>query len=289
MMKHMCRLSVILFVVGWMGVIGASANDGAAQETPVTLDGGIQGIFAEPQHDEAVPAVLLLHGFASQKDEVGDMYKRLAAALAEAGIASLRIDFRGWGESAGQMTASSVHGQVEDAATAYDYLRSLDAVNAERIGVVGFSLGGGIAIVSAAQEPQRYASMVLWSSVGDFKADFLDSLGQENFDRAAQDGEVTIDLGWRDVTLGNEFFTSLDAYDLPAELSKYPAAFFTITGSEDFSSAYSDGYMKVLAGDAPKKALTIEGADHIFGVLGEDQSMAEHVISETVQWFKETL
>ena len=47
--------------------------------------------------------------------------------------------------------------------------------------------------------------MVTWSSVGNFKADFLD-LGQENFDRAAKEGVVTIDLGWRKVTLGHGFF-----------------------------------------------------------------------------------
>ncbi len=41
------------------------------------------------------------------------MYKRLAAALGEQGMASLRIDFRGWGESAGQMAKSTIQGQLK--------------------------------------------------------------------------------------------------------------------------------------------------------------------------------
>jgi dienelactone hydrolase len=231
----------------------------------------------------------MLHGFGSQKDEVGDMYKRLAAALGEQGIASLRIDFQGWGESAGEMVDSTIQGQIDDAATAYQYLSTLKFVDPKRIGVVGFSLGGGIAIVSAAQHPEWYKSMVVWSSVGNFKADFLNSLGQENFDRAAKEGSVTIDLGWREVTLGDGFFKSLELYDLQSEITKYSGAFLTITGSEDFSAAYSNGYVSGAAGQ-PKEAFTIvEGADHIFGVLGEDQSTANSVIEKTVQWFKDTL
>jgi len=37
--------------------------------------------------------------FASSKDEVGNMYAREAKALAEKGIASLRIDFAGFGKA----------------------------------------------------------------------------------------------------------------------------------------------------------------------------------------------
>ena len=108
-----------------------------SQERTVTLEGGIQGIVLEPEADSPLPAVLMLHGFGSQKDEVGNMYQRLAAALGEQGIASLRIDFRGWGESAGKMEESTVQSQIDDAATAYEYLKGLDFVDPARIGVVG--------------------------------------------------------------------------------------------------------------------------------------------------------
>jgi len=57
-------------------------------------------LYAGP--GRAVPAVLLLHGFASSKDEVGNMYAREAKALAEKGIASLRIDFAGFGKKRGR-------------------------------------------------------------------------------------------------------------------------------------------------------------------------------------------
>jgi len=200
---------LVFVVAGSLVSSGVYADDVVFQETQVTLEGGIQGILVEPQEKAQVPVVLMLHGFGSHKDEVGDMYKRLAEALGKQDIASLRIDFRGWGESAGKMEESTIQGQIDDAATAYTYLQGLPFVDQTRIGVVGFSLGGGIAVISATQHPEWYKSMVTWSSVGDFRPDFL-SLGQDNFDRAAQEGTVTINLGWREVTLGDGFFKSLD-------------------------------------------------------------------------------
>ena len=84
----------------------------------------------------------MLHGFGSYKDEVGNMYKRLAAGLAAKGIASLRIDFSGFGKSDGDTGSTTVGGQVKDAEAAYKYLVDSKAVDSARIGVIGFSLGG---------------------------------------------------------------------------------------------------------------------------------------------------
>ena len=106
MKGHGVLLFVVLFAFGSLIVPGLCAGEMTYQETTVTLDQGIQGIVLEPKADSPVPGVLMLHGFGSQKDEVGNMYQRLAAALGDQGIASLRIDFRGWGDSAGKMEES---------------------------------------------------------------------------------------------------------------------------------------------------------------------------------------
>jgi len=200
-MKSSVRFfAVMLLMVCLLSVVGSSlAQDTSGDESMVTLDNGVVGILALPESDGPVPAVLMLHGFGSHKDEVGDMYKRLAAELSERGIASLRIDFRGWGESAGDMVDSTVGGMVEDATAAYQYLSGLDTVDPQQIGMIGFSLGGGIAVFSASEHPDWYQSLVLWSTFGDLHDVFLESLGQDNFDTAAAEGEVTIDLGWRAV------------------------------------------------------------------------------------------
>src|SRR5687767_10964644 len=102
--------------------------DAKVRHTFVWIPAGdhqIPGILSLPKAGGAArsyPAVLMLHGFASHKDEVGDMYLREARALAQRGIASLRIDFAGTGDSQQPYTDNTWTGMVADAVTAYDWL-----------------------------------------------------------------------------------------------------------------------------------------------------------------------
>ncbi|GIV80905.1 MAG: hypothetical protein KatS3mg051_0259 [Anaerolineae bacterium] len=247
-------ISSLMLAAVWQPAL---AQEGQTyQEYAVTLENGIAAIVNQPAGEGPLPAVLMLHGFASHKDEVGDMYKRLAAALAEQGIASLRLDFRGWGESAGGMENSTVQGMVEDTEVGYNYLTSLDFVDDSRIGVIGFSLGGRIAIVSAAQHPDWYQTMVLWSTGGNISPDFL---GQEYLDAAHANGQVTIDLGWREVTLGVGFFDSLTLYDMETEYPKFDGSVFIVAGSEDPDPAqYLQWYLDNAQGEL-RAAYLVEG------------------------------
>jgi len=285
-MMSVGRRSLLLSLLfGCLLLLAAGAtlaqDEAGFTETVVTLDNGVVATLNQPVSDEPVPAVLMLHGFASYRDEVGEMYKRLAAALAERGIGSLRIDFRGWGESAGGMENSTVVGMVEDAAAGYAYLSGLDFVDSSRIGLIGFSLGGRIAIVSAGQNPDWYQSMVLWSAGGNLAPDFL---GQEYVDAAAADGAVTIDLGWREVTLGAGFFDSLTAFDVEVEYPKYSGDVFIVAGTDDPDPAeYLPWYLAHAQG-ALRGAYLVPGGDHIYATLTDDLSMSNSVIETTAAW-----
>ena len=254
----------------------------------VTLDNGIVGTLNQPAGAANAPVVLMLHGFGSSRDEVGAMYARLADALAARGVGSLRIDFQGFGKSDGDTGSTTVTSQVADAEVAYQYLAGLDWVDPARIGVIGFSLGGGVSTIAAAQHPEWFKSMVTWSSVGDMVPDFIDSLSQEAFDTAAEKGVVGLDLGWRTIVLKQGFFESLGQYDLAQLITEYPGAYLAVAGDQDFSAAYAPGFVES-AQAAPKEVWIVPGGDHIYGVLSDDQSMADSVIERTAQWFAETL
>ncbi|MCD4685747.1 MAG: alpha/beta hydrolase [Anaerolineae bacterium] len=286
-MKNTFALLIIVSVVlAGIGGAALAQDDIGYEEYAVVLDGEIAGIVVEPSGEGPFPTVLMLHGFASYKDEVGEMYKRLAAQLGAAGIASLRIDFRGWGESGGGMENSTVDGMVEDAATAYAYLAEQAFVDTAHLGVLGFSLGGRIAIVTAAQNPGWYQSMGLWSTGGNILATFL---GEDTYNTAVADGVVTVDLGWREVTLGVGFFDSLEIYDMEAEYPNYDGAVLIVAGSTDTGPAhYLNWYLNNTQGEL-RAGYLIEGGDHIYAVLTDDQTMANAVIDTTADWFAMTL
>lgn len=269
-------------------VEGEASTNTPVGDTEVILANGISGIMHIPAGDGPFPAVLLLHGFGSSKNEVGNMYLDLAQKLGEAGIGSLRIDFQGFGKSDGDTGSTTVDGQVSDALQAAEWLEEQSWVDAERIGVLGFSLGGGIATIVASEHPEIFKSLATWSSVGDFNADF--SGGDYDAARAlaAENGVVGMDLGFRTIVLRNAFFESMNNYDLAALIATYPGAYYTIAGDQDFSAAYAQAFADSSAAD-PSRAWIVPGGDHIFQVLTDDPTMSQSVIDSTVEWFVETL
>jgi uncharacterized protein len=272
-----------------LGCAGMPTGPGTKSgEATVEVGNGIIGTLAIPAGVKNPPAVLMLHGFGSYRDEVGNMYAQLASELAAKGVTSLRIDFRGFGKSDGDTGAATVEGQVADAQTAYAYLVKGGKVDASRIGVIGFSLGGGISAMVCAAHPDWFKSMVTWSSVGEFTKDFLGVLGQEAFDTARAKGIVGLDLGWRTIVLKKDFFDSLERNDIAAAIAKFHGAYLAIAGSKDFSAAYAPGFVESAPAN-PKEAWIVPNGDHIYGVFGDSRAMANSVISKSAEWFAKTL
>jgi uncharacterized protein len=126
------------------------------------------------------------------------------------------------------------------------------------------------------------------SSAGNLTNDLTESIGEETIARAATDGIVNIDLGWRTVQLRRAFFDSLSSYDLQEQIEHYSGALLAVAGTADFSSKYVQPYLAHCPGN-PRAALLFGSGDHIFGVLGNDQTMAGLLLAQTISWLKRTL
>jgi pimeloyl-ACP methyl ester carboxylesterase len=92
--------------------------------------------------------VILLHGFGCQRQEMLEY----AQVLHQAGYSTLLFDFRGRGDSDGDAVTLGFYEQ-QDVLAAVEYLRSRDDVDIGRVGALGISMGGAVAILAAAQEP----------------------------------------------------------------------------------------------------------------------------------------
>jgi pimeloyl-ACP methyl ester carboxylesterase len=215
-----------------------------AAETVVDLPDGIKGTLSTPDTGATGQAVVMLHGFGSSRDEVGGLFALQAAALAEQGIASLRIDFRGYGESTGDMADTTLEGMTADADAARAYLAGIDGVDADRIGVIGYSFGAAIAML----EPDAFKSVVVWGQMGDLQAEFHEFLGQEFYDTAKAEGVASVDLGWRVISLKQAFFDSVATHDLAERFAGYTGPFLTIAGDSDPAACYFDQYVGLAAG-----------------------------------------
>lgn len=253
--------------------------------TVVRVNEHVVGTLVRPDAQAPHPVVLMLHGFGSTRDEVGDMFVHTAHALAKQGIASLRIDFRGGGDSAGVFRETTIDGQRADAEHALTWLKNHEAIDPDRIGVVGFSLGAAIAILTAGQYTLDIHSMVLWSPMGDLHADFLASLGADTFERAEREGSASKDLGFRKVTLDSDFFRSLNRHDIGESLTNYKGPFLVIAGRDDPLSRHA----RTLSERIDGMTVFVEDADHIFNALDPKETRADTVVQATVVQFTGTL
>lgn len=153
----------------------------AATSTPITIwsDGvRLAGDLWKPDGlaaDERRPALLMVHGWGGTKSHLNQAY---APPFADMGYLVLTFDYRGWGDSDGKLIRSTAEGtdgvaeirtvvdpidQLEDIENAYYYLIGEPNVDATRLAVWGSSLGGGLALQTAATLP---GFRVLISQIG---------------------------------------------------------------------------------------------------------------------------
>jgi len=261
-----------------------------AVEKRVTIAPELKGAWVVPEGKWDGRTVLLCHGFASDMDDAGGLYKRLAGELAAQGIASLRINFRGEGDAKRTNIESTLTTRLEDAAAAHAYLLQDKQVDAKRLGVLGWSLGATTAIETGARHPDWFRTMALWSSPGgDQFAIFSGGEFHEAMAQAERTGTGSVAYpGWKTVTLHKEFFASFRGIDLDKSLAKYPGAFLSVRGAEDYLGPHEAEFLKIAPG-RPAEAVIIGGADHIFHVFDGEQGQSARVIEVTVAWFGRTL
>ena len=145
-------LSTVLYykVEKYLKELTSPRQRGAEERLTIDGDHGqLQAIIQKPvlAQGERCPMVMLCHGFGGRKDE--QLFQLIADTLQANGIASIRFDFNGHGESEGDFQEMTVPNEIEDAKHVYEYVRDLRYVSS--VAIAGHSQGGVVAAMTAGE------------------------------------------------------------------------------------------------------------------------------------------
>ncbi|WP_236558954.1 alpha/beta hydrolase [Chlamydia sp. 17-3921] len=121
------------------------------------------GVLHTPKYSKAPhPLVIILHGLASDKTGTNRSHVHLAEILSKSGIASLRIDLPGHGDSDRHLQDFSLEDYKASVREIINYALEQPYVDNKNIAIFGSSLGGTLALLNIAAMPQ-IKSLALWA------------------------------------------------------------------------------------------------------------------------------
>jgi dienelactone hydrolase len=171
--------ALFLGACAWLGVLERQPPPRAE----IALDGGIPAtlylpgsgsgyaaFLAAPPREQRPPAVVLMHGFASDRLGMSVLARRLALA----GYAVLAFDASGHGTNRAPFVRSRARPDSfhADYAAAVDYLRADPRVDGTRIVAMGHSMGAGASLDFASRDSGLDAAVLIsggWSLLGPYR------------------------------------------------------------------------------------------------------------------------
>jgi len=217
---------------------------------------GLAGVLHSP-NEKTSACIITCHGLYSSKDS--EKYVSIGHKFCGEGLAVLRFDFRGCGESGGLFEETSLAGRIEDLKSALDFV---EEQGYESIGVMGSSLGGTVAVLTAVKD-KRVKALVAWATPCYLDELFREGL-LEGFEKLKQD---------------------VSKYDVIKAVKEVHCPILIVHGSLDQQVPLSHAKVLYENANQPNDIQIIESADHRL----TDPVHREKAVELTLNWFKRYL
>lgn len=205
---------------------------------------------------------VIAHCFTCSKDLRA--ISNISRSLNEYGIAVLRFDFTGLGESEGEFAQTDFSSNVEDLVAAASFLEA--GYEAPSL-LVGHSLGGAAVIRAANQLPQVRAVATIGAPCS---PEHVKRLLQDSIEDIEATGKARVMIGGRTFTITKQFLDDLDEQDMQRQIAllRRPIIIFhspvdEVVGIENAQRIYQ-------AARHPKSYISLDRADHL--LTDEDDS-----------------
>ena len=234
-------ISLMRHIITTLLLLTTLAATARAEHIPVTIQGDhgcLAAVIQKPDGTthKRIPLVVICHGFTA--DMEGPLLRILANSLEAHGIASIRFDFNGHGQSEGRFEDMTVPNEIEDAKRVVAYAHSLPWVG--KVVMAGHSQGGVVAAMTSALMGRRQvAARILMAPAAVLRDDALrgNTLGVV-YDPMDPPESVPMGGGRK---LGGQFIRTAVSLPIYETARQYQAPQLVIHGQADRIVPYTYG------------------------------------------------
>lgn len=198
---------------------------------------------------------LFAHCFTCSKDVVAA--SRISRALTGFGIAVMRFDFTGLGQSDGDFSNTNFSSNVEDLVHAADYLRQNYAAPTL---LIGHSLGGAAVLAAAHRVPEVRAVATIAAPAD---PDHVAHLLQASTAEIQEHGEAEVTLAGRTFQIRRQFLEDIAAQPQKERIRTLDAALLVMHSPIDVIVDVDNARIIYEAARHPKSFVALDNADHL--------------------------
>jgi alpha-beta hydrolase superfamily lysophospholipase len=221
----------------------------------------IYGMLHVPRNPRP-SCVICSHGLFSSKDS--EKFVQIGNTFSDQGIAVIRYDHQGCGESEGELSATTATSRLKDLKAIVD-LAAHHPLLGDRLGLLGSSMGGFISIFKASVDP-RVKALVLWATPA-----------------LLEEGKEVIETE-EGVRLQDSFYDDAKGYDAGRAIQGVSNCLF-LHGETDDIVPLSHAETLYHAAHPPKHLEVFPGGDHRF----TDPQHRRRAIQMSLEWFQRHL
>ncbi len=132
------------------------------QSVALEIDGKLlRGVVRTPQERGKFPTLIFMHGFTVDKVGPARLYEMFAKRCQEEGIAVIRFDFYGCGESDGDFSEMTIGTEMKEMMAIYKWAKTQSYVDTDNMFLGGHSMGGLLATLLASE--LKPCGIIAWS------------------------------------------------------------------------------------------------------------------------------
>lgn len=278
-----------------VGLAGVAQAETVEEITVQNGERAVPATVVVPDGDGPFPAVVMNHGHGGGRQENGG-FGGIAEALADRGILTIRMDFPGSGDSQERFTEGYLSNMISDSNASLQYVLDNYPVDAGRLGIFGYSMGGRIAMTIGSSGDNPYRAMALLAPSADWGQEMMIGFlgGQAEYDRlyqqaSGEQGYAEFVTQWGQTQeLSQQWFDEM-IESKPLELiGAYGGAMVVLFGDKD--DVVRPGVSQAVAEAYPAATLvTVPDADHGYGFYSDQPEVTALVEGTLADFFAESL